>query len=575
MRAAADLYGVLRHLSYDGWRVISEKMATLTDAPLVRAELDRILASELFARSDRLSSFLRFIVERTLSGDGASLKEHVIACELYGKDASFDTADDPIVRIDARRLRDKLREYYAGAGIGPVVISVPKGRYTPVFTTAALTLDDSHVDTVSAAGAPGSKTWPAVRRWPLAAVAVALIAAVAWFAKSRIDSGPQLRPFTVTSFPGSEEDPALSPDGESVAFSWSKSDDENHDIWIKSVTGEAKRNLTNTPETSEDWPRWSPHGDWITFSRHSTDGWAVFKISPLGGAEQLIASDAYDASWTPDSGALIMTSVALGGRHGLVYLDLEAGARRTLTDAPVGFEDRNPRVSPDGEKVAFVRTGQGRSAIFVVPLAAGAAVPVGEWAGGLPIGGLEWMPNGRELLAAKWTGSIRRLTRIPVSGRGPEVTVAGLPYDVAGLSVSRLGPPYRLAVSTGQPDIGLRLLDLATPPSAGMIAADSPFCDATHTDIAGRFSRDGERVAFASNRDGSFQVYVANRDGSALRPVTHLNEAMVGVGSWSPEGGRVAFDVTVHNHTDIYSVAIGSGAVTHLGDGIGNASDPE
>src|SRR5262249_54870053 len=83
-------------------------------APLVRAELDRILASELFARSARLSSFLRFIVERTLAGAGASLKEQVIAVDLYGKDASFDPAADPIVRIDARRLRDKLREYYAG-----------------------------------------------------------------------------------------------------------------------------------------------------------------------------------------------------------------------------------------------------------------------------------------------------------------------------------------------------------------------------------------------------------------------------------------------------------------------------
>ena len=74
----------------------------------VRAELDRILASELFTRSDRLSAFLRFIVERTLAGEGDSLKEHVIAIELYGKGVDFNTAADPIVRVDARRLRDRL-----------------------------------------------------------------------------------------------------------------------------------------------------------------------------------------------------------------------------------------------------------------------------------------------------------------------------------------------------------------------------------------------------------------------------------------------------------------------------------
>src|SRR5262249_24352434 len=107
--------------------------------PLVRAELDRVLASELFVRSERLSSFLRFVVERTLAGEGDSLKEHTIAVEVYGKDGRFDTAADPIVRIDARRLRDKLREYYADAGGSPVIISVPKGQYAAVFRTSGVT----------------------------------------------------------------------------------------------------------------------------------------------------------------------------------------------------------------------------------------------------------------------------------------------------------------------------------------------------------------------------------------------------------------------------------------------------
>ena len=99
----------------------------------VRGELARILASDLFSRSDRLSAFLTFIVEQTLQRHGAGLKEHVLAIELYGKDADFSTAADPIVRVDARRLRDKLREYYVAAPGDPVVISVPKGSYTPVF----------------------------------------------------------------------------------------------------------------------------------------------------------------------------------------------------------------------------------------------------------------------------------------------------------------------------------------------------------------------------------------------------------------------------------------------------------
>ena len=86
----------------------------------------------IFSRSDRLSAFLKFIVEETLNGQGDTLKEQVIAAELYGKGPDFSSAADPIVRVDARRLRDHLREYYAAAPNDPVVISVPKGSYTPV-----------------------------------------------------------------------------------------------------------------------------------------------------------------------------------------------------------------------------------------------------------------------------------------------------------------------------------------------------------------------------------------------------------------------------------------------------------
>ena len=68
----------------------------------VRAELARILASDIFSRSDRLTAFLTFIVEQTLEGQGHTLKEHVLAMEVYGKGTDFEAAVDPIVRVDAR-----------------------------------------------------------------------------------------------------------------------------------------------------------------------------------------------------------------------------------------------------------------------------------------------------------------------------------------------------------------------------------------------------------------------------------------------------------------------------------------
>ena len=72
-------------------------------------------------------------MSESLRGEGDSLKETVLARELYGKGQDFDTAADPVVRIDARRLRDKLREYYSEFSSDPVLVTVPKGTYAPVF----------------------------------------------------------------------------------------------------------------------------------------------------------------------------------------------------------------------------------------------------------------------------------------------------------------------------------------------------------------------------------------------------------------------------------------------------------
>src|SRR5262249_2513346 len=293
------------------------------------------------------------------------------------------------------------------------VISVPKGHYTPVFRTTVLTepqpssvslpeaspLTDSNVGAASTLRTLPSRAKRIIPRQPIAAAAaVVLIAAATWFVKSRIDGGPPPRPIAVTSLPGSEEDPSLSPDGRFVAFSWGGlSADVNEDIWIKSVDGDATRNLTNTPDSDEHWPRWSPDGQWIAFSRALKDGPVVIKVSALGGVEETIATNAYHASWTPDSRGLVMRWWSAPDGHGyLVHHALDKGSRRTLTDSPAGFADVFPRVSPDGTMLAFIRSGGGRSAIFLTRMAGGTPTLLGEWASGMPIAGLEWMPDGRE-----------------------------------------------------------------------------------------------------------------------------------------------------------------------------------
>src|SRR4026209_1797137 len=110
----------------------AQARSDLTDTE-VRAQLGKTLASEVFSRSPQLRRFLSFVVEQSLSAQGHTLKESVLAHELYGKGTDFDGGTDPVVRVDARRLRDKLREDSDGRS-DPVVISLPKGSYVPFFS---------------------------------------------------------------------------------------------------------------------------------------------------------------------------------------------------------------------------------------------------------------------------------------------------------------------------------------------------------------------------------------------------------------------------------------------------------
>lgn len=103
-------------------------------AESVQAQLARILASSSFSRSERLSRFLRFVVEEKIAGRTRELKEYTIGTQVYDRSASFDPTTDTIVRVEARRLRVTLQNYYASEGRSdPVRIDVPKGGYEPVF----------------------------------------------------------------------------------------------------------------------------------------------------------------------------------------------------------------------------------------------------------------------------------------------------------------------------------------------------------------------------------------------------------------------------------------------------------
>jgi serine/threonine-protein kinase len=106
---------------------------------LIRQELGRIVASDLFSRSERLCRFLSFSVEQALRGESDRIKEYVVGVEAFGRGPSFDPRVDPVVRVEARRLRDRLKSWYEGEGRDAKIrIELPRGGYAAVFRDQAL-----------------------------------------------------------------------------------------------------------------------------------------------------------------------------------------------------------------------------------------------------------------------------------------------------------------------------------------------------------------------------------------------------------------------------------------------------
>ena len=145
-----------------------------TSPDAIRRQTERILASETFAGSERLSRFLRFAVETTLQGQGDQIKEYLVGREVFDRSDDYDPRLDPIVRVEARRLRSKLDEYYAGPGRQDRLrIQFRKGSYAPFVEVAD-----------EASPGPGVPAAPS-RRWIIAGAGVAIVLVVGALILSR------------------------------------------------------------------------------------------------------------------------------------------------------------------------------------------------------------------------------------------------------------------------------------------------------------------------------------------------------------------------------------------------------
>lgn len=104
-------------------------------ADAVRVQLERVLSAPEFVASKKMAAFLRFVVEETLEGRSDRIKQYTIATKVFERDRDFDQQNDPIVRVQAAKVRRSLQRFYFEEGRSdPVRIAIPKGTYVPTFT---------------------------------------------------------------------------------------------------------------------------------------------------------------------------------------------------------------------------------------------------------------------------------------------------------------------------------------------------------------------------------------------------------------------------------------------------------
>ena len=212
---------------------------------------------------------------------------------------------------------------------------------------------------------------------PLAVLAAILAAASLWLTLGRRSENTPLRTVPLTTYPGYEQHPSFSPDGNQVAFSWNGDAKSNYDIYVKLIGSDRPLRLTTDPAEDQS-PAWSPDGRSIAFVRRHENGSQEVLLTPaLGGVERQLAQFppgaplALAPDWSPDARWLVVGNDNIfGGPLPIYLLSTETGAKQQVTFPPANTSgDSDAAISPNGRSLAFVRHQRwGHSALYVVPL---------------------------------------------------------------------------------------------------------------------------------------------------------------------------------------------------------------
>ena len=370
---------------------------------------------------------------------------------------------------------------------------------------------------------------------------------------------PRIRP--LTTYPGLETTPALSPDGTRVAFAWTGPNaSDPYRVYVKPVGDDRASRLTETPTGASDGdPVWSPDGKLIYFFRRG-GGHSGIYVAPVDGgpARQLLVTsmDAhrvrrsrFDISPT---GQTLVYPDALPGQEtaALFLLDLSTMQSRQITNPPMNSEgDGDPVFSHDGRTLAFQREALDLGQVYVMPAGGGTERLLTSGFIADFIDGLAWTADDRAIVFGG-----KQLRR--VSAAGGESAITNVPY-VPGPAAFPSIRNHSLAYVQATTNANVWKLDLrdATHPAG----EPSKLISSTRQQAAASFSPDGSRLAFQSDRSGNWEIWTCNRDGSNAVQLTHSSAVISGTPRWSPDGKQIAFDSRANGIPQIYVVSSDGG----------------
>jgi eukaryotic-like serine/threonine-protein kinase len=392
--------------------------------------------------------------------------------------------------------------------------------------------------------------------WGFVAAAVLLIAllgGLVWFWWTPLPESQvaTLKKTPVTSYPGQERWPAISPDTRQLAFSWNGGGGNNFDIYVKPLRSEGRTRLTIN-SAQDMYPAWSPDGKRIAFARLGarTDGENGLFIVPAGGGPeaQLRVGEIRDPSWSPDGRSLAFVALPKppAASSQLMLLDLSDLSERPLTNASGNLTDTNPVFSPDGRLLAFVRwTGDEAADIYLLDVRTRQQRRLTTM--NRQVMGLSWVADGRTIVFGSNDGREGRIWKVPVSGGAPVPTAVTAPF--LSLSVSPSGDllTYEEAFDD------LNIWRIPGPKSPQQDRPPERLILSTQPDLNPDYSPDGRRLAYSSRRTGSMEIWVSDADGQSTAQLTSLNQHS-GTPRWSPDGRSIAFDSRPEGHSDIFIV---------------------